>query len=127
MGNMGQYNLSASPYARPFFDALRQGWTLAEAWFVALPLVRNTLFLTGDPLMTVAIPREGWDIWGPVELLEHLDAQTPSLALRESQRSASLPVALQPSTGTDVLCRKPPFLTRLFSGAMADNRVFHHG
>ncbi|MEE9212269.1 MAG: hypothetical protein V3U29_06410 [Phycisphaeraceae bacterium] len=102
-GSSNSYTLSAVPYVRPFFEALRQAWTLAEAWLVALPALREPLFLAGDPLMTVAMPRSGWDIFGPIDRLELLDPSTASLALRESELNATLPTTLQPSTDQDSL------------------------
>jgi uncharacterized protein (TIGR03790 family) len=93
------YSISAAPLARPFFEALRLGWTLAEAWYLALPVLREGLYLVGDPLLTVAMPKTGWDVFGPFERLEDLDATQPSDMLRSAQTSLALPTSLQPSEG----------------------------
>ncbi len=93
------YSDSAVPYARPFFEALRQGWTLAEAWYLALPYLREGLYLVGDPLLHVALPQRGWDVFGPLGRLESLAADAPSYALREGTRELSLPASLQPGGG----------------------------
>ncbi|MCC6681769.1 MAG: hypothetical protein IT445_12780 [Phycisphaeraceae bacterium] len=70
------------PYARPFFEASRNGWTLAEAMYVAKPLLRDGLHLVGDPLLRVNLPRAGWDVLGPLDSLEQLDPAQPVAALR---------------------------------------------
>ncbi len=90
------YSTSAIPLIQPFFDALREGWTLSEAWFVANPVPGEGLFLTGDPLLTLAMPRAGWDIFGPVNQLEEIDPNKPSLALREDEFGVALQNALHP-------------------------------
>ena len=90
----------SAPLPRPFFEGLRQGWTLAESWFVANPVPGEGLFLVGDPLMKVALPRAGWDLFGPTGRLEDTNLGTPSLSLRENELSAVLPEAMHPSEGS---------------------------
>ncbi|MEM9914547.1 MAG: hypothetical protein AAF911_06280 [Planctomycetota bacterium] len=74
-------SISALPYAGPFFEALRRGWTLAEAWLVSQPFVRGGMYLVGDPLLTVRTPRQGWDVFGPLGQSEDLAPDTPLAAL----------------------------------------------
>ncbi len=95
-GSSRPYSVSAVPLVRPFFEGLRQGWTLGEAWFVANPVPGEGLFLVGDPLMTVKLPQAGWDIFGPFARLEEADPSMPSLALREDELSASMTGQLLP-------------------------------
>lgn len=87
---------SHTPRVGPFFDALRRGWTLAEAWLAALPVLRDGPFLAGDPLLTVATPRAGWDVHGPVATLEHINPDAPALRLREADRSLALEAPMYP-------------------------------
>jgi hypothetical protein len=98
-GSSGIFSLSAFPSVGRFFDALRQGWTLGEAWFVAYPLTREGLFLVGDPLLTVALPSSGWDLFGPADRLESHQTD-PSLMLPPTASDATLDAALQPAEGT---------------------------
>ncbi|MEM1027545.1 MAG: TIGR03790 family protein [Planctomycetota bacterium] len=74
-------SISALPSAKPFFEALRRGWTLAEAWLVSQPFVRGGMYLVGDPLLTVRTPRQGWDVFGPLGQSENLDPGTPLATL----------------------------------------------
>lgn len=98
-GSSRGYSGSAVPYARPFFEALRRGWTVGEAWYVSLPVLREGLYLVGDPLARCALPRRGWDVFGPLDRLEALKPEAPSQALREAQTSVALPAALRPAAG----------------------------
>jgi len=75
---------------RPFFAALRAGWTLAEAWLLALPVLRDGLYLVGDPLLTVPLPRAGWDVFGPLDALTDFDGAAPTHRLRRDERSLDL-------------------------------------
>ncbi len=95
-GASRSYSPTATPYIRPFFDALRRGWTLAEAWFVANPLPTQGVFLVGDPLLTVAMPREGWDVFGPLSRLENLVPEAPAVVLREQEKEAFLAISSRP-------------------------------
>jgi hypothetical protein len=96
-GSSRSYSISAIPYIRPFFEALRLGWTLAEAWFVSIPLPGEGLFLVGDPLLTVSFPKAGWDLYGPLESLERLIPESPDISLKEVDRSVALPSSLRPN------------------------------
>jgi len=100
-GSGRQFSSTAIPFVRPFFEALRQGWTLAEAWFVSLHAPGEGLFLLGDPLMTVRLPQAGWDIFGPLDRLEDIKPDTPALAVRDDELSVGLSSALQPSIGSE--------------------------
>lgn len=97
-------SVSAVAFVRPFFEALRRGWTLAEAWFVASPVLGSPLTLIGDPLMTVPLPRAGWDVFGPLDRLEALDPETPLAMLREEEHS--LVVAEMEEEGAHFIVRR---------------------
>ncbi|MCE9590159.1 MAG: hypothetical protein K8S99_06510 [Planctomycetes bacterium] len=86
-------------FIRPFFDALRLGWTLAEACFVASPLLGGKQLLIGDPLMTVPLPRGGWDVFGPMSRMEDMTPDTPLLGLRENEDHAALTTTARPASG----------------------------
>lgn len=86
----------AVPDAGAFFESLRRGWTLAEAWLAACPKLGAGLTLVGDPLMRVTFPREGWDVYGPAASAEAIDFTRPTLALRAAEREAVLPEAARP-------------------------------
>lgn len=90
---------SALPRAAYFFEALRRGWTLAEAWIVAQPFVRGGMYLVGDPLLTVRTPRAGWDVFGPLLRAEDLDPENPAAALPIETTRLALPVELRPHEG----------------------------
>ena len=91
------YSTSAIPFTRPLFEALRHGWTLGEAWHLSLPLLREGLYLVGDPLLTIALPRRGWDVYGPLDRLESLDPSSPVQGLREPSTQLALDSTLQPA------------------------------
>ncbi|MEX1017511.1 MAG: TIGR03790 family protein [Phycisphaeraceae bacterium] len=82
VGTSRQCSLSNTPYVRPFFEALRHGWTLGEAWFLALPIQREGQHLVGDPLLRTRFPARGWDVFGPVRQLEQVDPAAPAALLR---------------------------------------------
>jgi uncharacterized protein (TIGR03790 family) len=86
---------SAVPSVRAFFAALRAGWTLAEAWFVACPLLRAGLTLAGDPLMRVTMPRAGWEWFGPAADVESIDWSRPTTVARQVERSIVVPGLLE--------------------------------
>jgi len=90
---------SQLPYPRPLFEALRQAWTLGEAWHVAKPWLRDKLQLLGDPLMTAALPSAGWNVYGPLNALIDLDPTQPSEALRADQKSVGLSANARPDDG----------------------------
>lgn len=98
-GSTRSFTPSAIPLIRPFFEALRRGWTLGEAWFVACPLLRTGLMLVGDPLMTVAMPRAGWDVFGPFESWDQANFEQPIAMLRQSQRQITLNDDQKPADG----------------------------
>ena len=82
-----------APFARSFFEALRVGWTLGEALLVSMPILADGFFLVGDPLLTCAMPREGWDIFGPVASLDRIEPSTPAIRLPANARSWAMPAA----------------------------------
>jgi uncharacterized protein (TIGR03790 family) len=112
VGSCAVYSASSIPSVRLFFEALRRGWTLAEAWFVAQPWLRDNLFLVGDPLLTVPMPKDGWEVFGPLDRLEHLDPDAPNLATRASELTAALPTPLQPAIDQEAV-----YLVRRVDGA----------
>jgi len=90
LASTGPSSVSAVAFVRPFFEALRRGWSLAEAWFVASPVLGSPLVLIGDPLMAVPLPRAGWDVFGPLARLEALDTEMPLAMLREEERTLAV-------------------------------------
>ncbi len=73
--------VSAIPDTGALLDALRVGWTLGEAFHVAQPLLRSGFYLVGDPLMRMEMPREGYEVFGPLDGLEGLDPLSPLAVL----------------------------------------------
>ncbi|XAL97950.1 TIGR03790 family protein [Phycisphaeraceae bacterium D3-23] len=106
------YTLSALPQPGVFFEALRLGWTLAEAWMVCQPFVRSGMQMLGDPLLVFDLPRSGFDIYGPAEALEQIDITTPTLRLPDTAASVVLSDALAPPDDSPAL-----YLVRRVDGA----------
>ncbi|MBI1370310.1 MAG: hypothetical protein GC162_16875 [Planctomycetes bacterium] len=98
-GSSRSYTASGVPRIGPFFEAMRNGWTLAEAWFAASPVLRCGLMLVGDPLMTVMTPRAGWNVYGPFATWTDVDTTIPTAALRSTERSIALAAADQLADG----------------------------
>lgn len=86
-GTARPVSVSALPLVRPFFQALRAGWTLGEAWGAATPAVRAGIELIGDPLMCVPLPQAGWNLYGPFDAYESASADQPIAHLRDDERS----------------------------------------
>ncbi|MEM6257273.1 MAG: hypothetical protein AAGI37_03045 [Planctomycetota bacterium] len=84
------YSLSALPLPHLFFEALRQGWTVAEAWLVAKPFLRDALQIVGDPLMPVPFPKSGYDVFGPAPRLDAIDFESPLAVLHAGERGLPL-------------------------------------
>lgn len=82
--------IEAAPILETFFDALRSGWTLAEAWFTSSALLRSPTVLIGDPLLTASFPAQGWDVFGPFADRAAIRFDQPSAHLRESEMSLEL-------------------------------------
>lgn len=82
------YSLSSLPLPHLFFEGLRQGWTVAEAWLVAQPFIRDGLQIVGDPLMPVPFPKAGYDVFGPATRLDQINFDQPLALLHagETQR-----------------------------------------
>jgi len=72
---------SSLPKAPRFFEALRCGWTLAEAWLISQSFIRSGMYLVGDPLLTIHFPKAGWDVFGPLGRSEDLDPDQPLAVL----------------------------------------------
>lgn len=84
------YSLSSTPLPHRFFEALRKGWTIAEAWAVSQPFLRDGLQIVGDPLMTVAFPKSGYEVYGPAPRVDQIDLSQPIATLHAGQRSYTL-------------------------------------
>lgn len=84
------YSLSSLPLPHLFFEALLQGWTIAEAWLVAQPFVRDGLQIVGDPLMPIAFPKTGYDVFGPATRLDLVDFDSPLAMLHAGERELTL-------------------------------------
>ncbi|MEM8737668.1 MAG: hypothetical protein AAGG38_04220 [Planctomycetota bacterium] len=91
------------PRPGPFFEALRRGWTLGEAWLLAQPFVGTGYYLVGDPLLTVGIPGEGWDVYGPLARAEDLVPGQPLAALPLGQTEHALGTEAVPGDGETAL------------------------
>lgn len=94
------YSLSALPLPGLFFEALRLGWTLAEAWMVAQAFLREGLQVVGDPLMTVGFPKAGYDVYGHASRLDQADLSTPIALLHAGERSFTPDTGDLPDSGT---------------------------
>lgn len=96
------YSLSALPLPHLFFEGLCRGWTIAEAWLVAQPFVRDGLQLIGDPLMPINFPKAGYDIYGPVDRLDLIDFDSPMAALHAGTHELALQAADLPASGASL-------------------------
>ncbi|MEL7087557.1 MAG: hypothetical protein AAGL98_03810, partial [Planctomycetota bacterium] len=86
-------------YARSFFEALRRGWSLAEAYILSLPRVQDGYYLVGDPLLCVTLPKAGWDVFGPLSRTSRLNPDAPAASLPIDETSQPLPPEQQPPEG----------------------------
>jgi uncharacterized protein (TIGR03790 family) len=95
--------ISASnlPCWSTFFESLRQGWTLAEAWFTALPVLGDGLHLVGDPLFKPPLPRAGWNVYGPFSQWSQANGGQPIAALRRNQTDWAIPAEHRPGSGVE--------------------------
>lgn len=93
------YSLSSLPLPHLFFGALRAGWTVAEAWLVAQPFLRDGLQIIGDPLMPIAFPKSGYDVFGPVTRLDLIDFESPLATLHAGERELAIPPEDRPDAG----------------------------
>lgn len=82
------------PDCARFFEALRRGWSLAEAWMVSSPYLRERYFLVGDPLLSLQLPRAGWEVFGPLDQVQELDPELPAVVLRDAERTLNLSALL---------------------------------
>ena len=94
-----EFSESDLPHASPFFAALRRGWTLAEAWGVCKALLRSGLELVGDPLLTVAFPRAGWDVIGPMTGATPVPPEVPTARLPARIHQFQLGATLRHAAG----------------------------
>ena len=102
-GSSRSFLWTSVPLIHPFFEALRRGWALGEAWFVASPMLQDGLTLVGDPLMTVQFPVGGWNMYGPFDSWANMSFDEPLEVLRQVERELTLDDADRPSDGADAL------------------------
>lgn len=105
------YSLSSLPLPHLFFEALRHGWTIAEAWLVAQPFLRDGLQIIGDPLMPIAFPKSGYDVYGPAPRLDLIDPDAPLAILHGGERELALQPGDLPGASESVR-----YLVRRFDG-----------
>ena len=72
--------------AESFFEMLRIGGTLAEAIAVAVAHLDYTAVAIGNPLMTVAFRKNGYNIYKGVGGVEHINWDNPVAYLRAEQQ-----------------------------------------
>lgn len=84
------YSLSSLPLPHLFFEALRRGWTVAEAWLVAQPFLRDGLQIIGDPLATIPFPKAGYDVFGPATRLDQIDFDNALAILHAGEKRLAL-------------------------------------
>lgn len=110
-----------------FFDALVEGWTLAEAWHIAQPVLRSGFYLVGDPLMRVNTPRDGVEVYGPMTEVEALGPSVPSYILPKGtarvELGESIPVLGESGT---YMVRRSDSLGRL-EASVQSIRVMNDG
>ncbi len=94
------YSLSTMPRPEPVFEALRRGWTLAEAWLIGQPFIRGGLQIVGDPLLTIGFPNAGFDVFGPVDRVDQVDPDQPLAILHAGERALQLSAADAPPAGS---------------------------
>lgn len=97
---VSEYDPNQAPNPQRFFQALRNGWTLAEAWAVASPQLRTPLHFFGDPLLTIPFPKQGFDILGPATPATTEDQLAILAKLPADQTSFT-----STNTGTPILLR----------------------
>ncbi|MCC7408781.1 MAG: hypothetical protein IT442_11965 [Phycisphaeraceae bacterium] len=104
---MGLSSRGSSPAMWPgigrFFEALRLGWTLGEAWFVSTQRPGGAVYLVGDPLLSVKLSAGGWDIHGPLSRLEDMEAETPVALLGVDDREVELADRLASELGEEAI------------------------
>ena len=72
--------------AESFFEMLRIGGTLAEAFAVAIAHLDYIAVAIGNPLMTVAFRKNGYNIYRGVGGVEHINWDNPVAYLRAEQQ-----------------------------------------
>ncbi len=77
-----------------FFEMLRIGGTLAEAFAVATARLDYTSVACGVPTMTVATPRAGVNIYHGVGSADAIDYSAPMAYLHENQQTVDVPLEL---------------------------------
>ncbi len=96
------YSLSSLPLPHLFFEGLRRGWTVAEAWLVAQPFLRDGLQLIGDPLMPIPFPQAGYDVFGPSPRLDLIDFDKPLAVLHAGVKQFAIDAEDLPAQGQAV-------------------------
>ncbi len=95
--------LTAWPEAWSFYNAVRDGWTLAEAWWASSPLWRAGVMFIGDPLLKVELPLNGWNVYGPFTDWAGVRFDQPAAMTRESSTRLPLQGELLPADGSPAL------------------------
>lgn len=86
-----------------FFSRLAAGWTLGEAWHAASPLLRAGVVLIGDPLMRVAFPEAGWNVYGPFQGWADAQFDQPLAMLPAAERVLTVPPEAMPAPGGEAI------------------------
>ncbi len=120
-GSPWPISIGGVPDVQRCFAALRDGWTLAEAWFVASPYLREALTLIGDPLLTVPFPRAGTNIYGPFASWAEANDAACIAALRPGERHWTLPAEHRPAEGQMAI-----YVLRRVDAAGREERGFAH-
>lgn len=89
----------AVPLVDRLMNALAAGWTLGEAWFASLSWLGAGMHLVGDPLMTVAMPREGWQLAAGAGRIASVRRHEPIDIAPHTARGFDVPVDCQPTDG----------------------------
>lgn len=76
--------------AESFFEMLRLGGTFAEAVMVAVAKLDYTAVPAGSPLMTVAFRVVGYNLYGGIGSVEHMDWENPVACLRSDQGAITI-------------------------------------
>ena len=83
--------------AGSFFEMLRIGGTLAEAFIVAISKLDYTPVPVGSPLMTVAFQVSGYNVYRGIGGPEQIDWNNPVAYLRPSEEAISFAQTLLPA------------------------------
>lgn len=91
--------MGAIPDAATFFEALRLGWTIAEAWHLARPMLGDPFTLVGDPFLRIMIPKEGFDLYGGAGEIDAQDTDKPIAYMPPTASLDMVPASALPADG----------------------------